>query len=55
MSLVTVVREDWAGSLVHSIGSNLVFDCHDAELLPARDLPINFVLGTFEMGALFAL
>ncbi len=55
MLLVTVVVEGWAGSLVHSVGSNLVFDRHDAKLLPAREFPINFVLGTFGTVASFAL
>ncbi len=55
MSLVTVVGEGWAGSLVHSVGSNLVFDRHDAKLLPARELSIYFVSGMFGTGALFAL
>ncbi len=55
MLLVTVVGEGWAGSLVHSVGSNLVFDRHNAELLPAREFPINFVLGTFGTGTSFAL
>ncbi len=55
MFLVTVVGEGSAGSLVPSVGSNLVFDRHDAELHPARKFPLNFVSGTFGTGALFAL
>ncbi len=47
MLLVTVVGEGWAGSLVHSVGSFLLFNHHDVKLLPAREFPINFVLGTF--------
>ncbi len=40
---------------MHSVGPDLLFNSHDAELLSARKFPIDFVTDPFGAGASFVL